>query len=440
MNISNSTFQYGRYNVQDLSWLVDALSNLKTNRWDETTPVYFDGAAWGDSVREQAAISLLDALKSNTNAKSLVLRNASLGLKAQKAVEDVFERNTTLQSVSLKNLRADDTSLPATVPLALFRNRNLRSLSLANCVLDKPSCVQLGKLVRKSKVLHSLSLCKVTFPSGGWAYLTNALIAARSLRKLDLQNCASTDAEKSKILNAIGQNLCLTILNLDQTKLGSKHGDDIARMIQANTSLIELSLRKNDLTADAVRAIFEVGIVNNTTLESLGLQHNPVGDEGADYIVAGLKKNGTLKTLNLMECEIWHGGCSAIARGISSFEGIQHLTLDGNEIEDCAQEILTSLEKNLYIHKIGLNLPRLMRERDDSDSWKRVDLYLKMNKAKRRFIAEDRLAPSLLPEILGCSDGAASQPDVLFQLLREIPDVLDGAIPAASKEHDSSSI
>lgn len=437
LKMSNYTFWYGGYKVQDLRWLVNALSDLKNNEWNERTPVYFDGSGWSDCDREQAAISLLGALKDNANAKSMILRNASLGLKAQKAVKDVLIHNSTLQSVSMKYLRTDGTAM--TIPVELFRNKNLRNISLSHCVLDRAGCVALGKLVRESRVLRTLNFSNVTFPVGGLAPLSAALLSARSLRKLILHGSDIADEEFSKFLAAVGGNKSLTCLHLEQMKLAStEHGNGIAQMLKDNNCLTKLSLRRNDLAADAVEPIFVVGIASNDTLETLCLQHNHIGDDAAEHVVAALRKNTALRTLNLMHCEVREGGCVALARGLASFTGIRRLLLDGNDVEDCADEILKSLQSNVYIHTVLRSLPRLMKDHDDSDTWKKVDLYLQMNKAKRRFLVERDLAPCLLPVILGCSDVATSQPDVLFRLLRQIPSDIAGTASGAPAMRDTT--
>jgi len=421
----NYSFWYGGYKVTDLRWLATALKDLANDEWPRDSPVFFDGQGWDSAVREKAAISLLNALRDNGSATQLILRNANLDLKAEAALKEVFRKNKTLQSISIKNVR--NGSRPMAIPSELFENDNLKELHLTQCELDESGCAALGKLIGSSRFLETVTMMNVTV-SGGFFPISDALLEATSLRKLSLTSVAARDvedpnAELQKLFWAIGRNTSLVSLALEQLSLCRDHASDLAQLLETNRHLQELSLAKNDLNADAVQILMQKGIAKNDALESLSLPYNPIGDDGVAHLVFGLQVNTTLRTLNLFSCEIWEDGCRAFARGLATFDGIRHVNLDGNELESCGDELFESLQRNVRIESISQMLPRMLKNEDTPGVWHKNDLYFRMNKAKRRYVLEDNLSRSLLPDILS-SGGATDQPDVLFQLLCQVPDIL----------------
>jgi hypothetical protein len=201
-------------------------------------------------------------------------------------------------------------------------------------------------------------------------------------------------------------------MNLDTTSAPL-----LACLLRQNKHLTELSLRKNELTGDAIQIIVEDGLVRNQTLTKLQLSYNPVGDDGAKHLIAGLGQNTRLRELCLTQTEIWREGCLAFAQALPLMKGLRKLSMDGNEMEECGNEMFKSLEKNMVIHQVVEGLPRLLRG-PEKDTWIQIDLLLRTNKANRRILVEPCMPSNLLPRVL---QSATSQPDALYCLLRGMP-------------------
>jgi hypothetical protein len=407
----NYTFWYG--GSPDMEWLLNALNKLKTDEW--TDPLYFDGRGFVDSVREAAAISLLDALRKNTSARSFLLHDADLELKAEKALEDAFRENLYLSSISMRNVRFQGR--PMHVPMSLLKNKALQELNLENCAFDNVGWWALGRSVR---YLTSLTLTGVLLPSKnrdqGISALAFALAGSDSLCSLALQGIELTPQEMNILLRAIGENRSLKVVRLERMSLGPENAASIASMLASNHTLVELSLRHNDLNGDALELAVE-GLETNQTLETLLLSHNPVGDDGAKYLCQALQVNKSLRKLCLIQSEIWDEGILAITQGLGRFHSLERLHLDGNNKVD-ASIMLASLEQNVRVHHVLDTLPQLIQDDPQAHEWKKIDLLLRMNKAKRRVLIEQNVPAGVLPLILS---GANSQQDVLYELLRQMP-------------------
>ena len=204
----------GGYTVGDLAWLVQAFKLLKNNEWKAETPLYFDGSGWAGSVREAAAVSLLNALAVNQTARTLYLQNAELDLKAQGALSLVFSKNSALRNVSLKNLRCNDD--PMVIPEALFANKHLNELTIAQCTINVTGCIALAKMIQSSKSLVTLSLTKVEVSEEATSALFAAFRSSQSLRTLIIRGILFTTAQKAQLLDALSSNTSISSLLLEE--------------------------------------------------------------------------------------------------------------------------------------------------------------------------------------------------------------------------------
>jgi Ran GTPase-activating protein (RanGAP) involved in mRNA processing and transport len=411
-----NTFCYCAYDTADLAWLSRAITALRQNEWKAEQPLCFNGIAWSATdnfVREGATLSLLNALKVNKTARTLVLRNVDLDLKASKALSDVFAQNFHLDSISLKQLQYD--SQPMVIPPTIFWNLSLQEVSLDACSLEEESCAALGKLLRASHQMRSLTLQNVRLGSYSWI---NALKQCRSLSSLTLKAIPLSGKSMHKLLAALTVNTSLTVLSMEEMQLSGMQADALALLLAKNKHLQKLSLRKNNLNGLGSAMQWIMSLKENKTLKNLDLSHNPLGDDGAKVVVAALQHNATLTTLCLISCEILQPGCECIAQGIASFPGMRHLSVDGNSMEQCGEQLEASLAcDNIFLCHVLCGLPRLLAQEDASaDVWKRIDFYLRLNKANRQLLCvADRVPDLFLPHLL--KGAVAAEPDVLFHFI-----------------------
>ena len=413
------SFWYGGWRSDDLEWLEEAVSLLKKNDWKEGIPLYLDGTGWGEEkVRETAAINLLQALRDNTSAETLFVRNVDLGEKALSALIDVFEKNCHLKSISIKNVRFGEQ--PLTLPISIFKKAPIKELKLEKIHLDATGCNALGEMLSKSTGLSTLYLENVSI-EGGLSSLTGALSKARSLQKLVLKGKRYDQGELEGLFKVIGSNRSLRTVQLERLGIGEAHASGLADLLARNQYLQNISLRNNDLNGPAVKTLLLEGLCRNETLQELFLSRNPIGDDGAFAIATALQKNSTLLSLCLVHCEIWSEGCRAIAMGLAKMKGLRLLDIDCNEMEFCAPEILQSLkEGNCILTQFTKRLGALVQNADaegDNENmalWNEIDAYLGWNKAGRRVLAETN-ADRLLPMVFS---SASENLDTLFLFLQ----------------------
>ena len=403
-------------------WVDEAVTELENNTWKPSTPFYCNGSGWSSAklFQEEASVRLLTALGRNTSARSFYFHNVILDENSQRALSDVFDKNTHLENVSLRNLRTttnqqgDETRMIA-IPDSLFRNTSLRGLTLEKSVLNKSGCFDLARKIGSRGSLHTLTLDSVDLESDLFFFAT-ALACSSSIQCLTMKNVRISSVEMEILCKSVGKNQSLRRLHLEGLHLEAKHATALADMLRENKHLLELSLRRNDLNENAMDALWHQGMEYNTTLRTLLLSHNPIGDQGAAVIVSSLERNttATLRRLCLAHCDIWRDGCLAITQGLARIKSLESLNLDGNEMEFYSAELLESLQHNTTLTEVLGFRPAGCKLGDDLARWKEIDLFLRWNKAGRR-VLEETNADCLLPTVLAKN---SNELDILFKFVQ----------------------
>ena len=132
----------------------------------------------------------------------------------------------------------------------------------------------------------------------GASYIAEALKTTRALRKLNLRGDRISDKGLQYIVEALITNTSLIELRLGGCflKITEENGPALTEMLQRNKTL-----RKVDLSGN-----------------------KDVPDNAASFIIEGLKKNTTLKTLNLWRCSITDEGVCMIRSSTSTCKIINY--------------------------------------------------------------------------------------------------------------------
>lgn len=125
-----------------------------------------------------------------------------------------------------------------------------------------------------------------------------------TLTTLDLNNRKLDSHDIQQLVDALVTNTTLTTLNVE----GNNIGDEGAKALAANTILISLNIGYNQVGVKGAKAL-----AANTTLTTLNVGGNFIGDEGAK----ALADNATLITLNVETNKISDNGARALATNIT---------------------------------------------------------------------------------------------------------------------------
>ncbi|KAG9067324.1 hypothetical protein KI688_012107 [Linnemannia hyalina] len=100
------------------------------------------------------------------------------------------------------------------------------------------------------------------------------------------------------LADALKTNSTLITLNLLYNSIGDNGAKTLAETLRTNSTLTTLNLGGNSIESDGAKALAEA-LKNNSTLTTLDLGGNSIESDGANALAKALKTNSTLISLNL---------------------------------------------------------------------------------------------------------------------------------------------
>jgi len=257
-----------------------------------------DDDAEGDGIEILTSLDLSDCGLSSDGVASLAGSSRST---ASPLVSLRLERNAALCPRAAESLAA---------ALEAKRLSNLERLSLSGCAL---------------------------VGDNGAAALAKAL-SSQSLRSLDLSGCGVGEEGAKALAGAIGSSTGCSLLTLrlgggsedGQTRIGNAGASALGLALRSSSSfsLKELDLSSSGITCgDAAASLLSPG---SSSLESLTLAGNALGDQGALAVAAALLKlnkeesnSSKLQHLDLAACGIGLRGAVALADALLKKEAAE---------------------------------------------------------------------------------------------------------------------
>ncbi|KAG0077399.1 hypothetical protein BGZ93_003712, partial [Podila epicladia] len=148
---------------------------------------------------------------------------------------------------------------------------------------------------------------------------------------------------------ALKTNSTLVTLELRGNMLGDDGAQALSEALKANSSLATLDLRDNEIGSNGAQALSEA-LKANSTMTTLKLGNNEIGDNGALALSEALKTNSTLTTLDLGSNSIGPDGAKALSEALKTNSTMATVELRGNKIgDDGAQALSEALKTNINL-------------------------------------------------------------------------------------------
>lgn len=210
-----------------------------------------------------------EALRGNSQVKSLLLGADQLGPEGALAVAELLEGGAGLRTVFL-GCNAIGPAGTAALCAALRENRTVQGLWLKRNELGPEGAAHLAALLQSRGGLHTLDLVTNRLGVEGIAVLVDALCAARGP---------------------------LETLYVCGNQLGAAGALHVARLLKAKTPLRALYLAANHLGDAGAQILAEA--LGGSGLLRLGLASNDIGPAGVDALCAAQEKGAGLQVLDL---------------------------------------------------------------------------------------------------------------------------------------------
>lgn len=279
---------------------------------------------------------IFDSLKGNRNIKSLKLRQNNLISSTAFMIADMLRVNQALEDLDLDVNSNISNEGCAAICEALQTNQTLTSLRVS----DAPGLFSFANLVKNNQYLHTLAI-SIEGATPTWAQtMADSLRSNSSLRSLTLYGFCRTPIHD--FFNAFESNTTLRDLTMHTCLFGDSETlamEKLASCLESNLcGLWNIALPSCSLESSSIEAIFE-SLRRNTTLVSLDLRSNAIGDKSIVKLASALESNITLTSLDVTSNRVGAVGTQALAESLAT-----NLTLTRLKLM-LPRELASSLEK-----------------------------------------------------------------------------------------------
>ena len=252
----------------------------------------------------------------------------------QSVVCDYILKHATDSCVSFKNQFISISEFMAIVYVITSGTSPIETLMFIRCVFHLEGANTFLEEVGE-KVSSIKSLC--FYNCGGRELVKSVQILCKkstSLKKLDLLRIKTLTYNQKETIDLVdGLKHCnnLQTLNLEKNFIGADGAKALADCLKYCNSLQTLNLESNYIGTDGAKALTD-GLKHCNSLQTLNLNWNKIGADGTKALADGLKHCNSLQTLNLNWNKIGADGTKALADGLKHCNSLQTLNLKRNNI------------------------------------------------------------------------------------------------------------
>jgi hypothetical protein len=394
-------------------WLMDVCQQLIDGEWPTEQRVNFDGSAFPIHAQDSATEVLLSSVERHGRLTSLRISNVSLGLKLLPLFQRALVVNGDLSTLELCNVKIVEAPLPE----SFFTIAGIKELSIIRCTIKYDVASSVGKCIKSGR-MKILRLLNLSLDQECSNEIMGA-IPQGSLSHIDLREVRVNSSNLEQMLRGLSANEHLESLYLDHCGIDDQHVPALSSMLASpSTCLKILSLKMNDLNGDCIRKLIKDGLQHNQALNSLILSFNPIGDDGVSALGDFLASNTSLRSLSMIECDIWEGGCRDFLSKLPKMLGLKQLIVD-SEWESHDSLLLKAMAQNFSLNQLWTTHSSILTKNDPQ--WQQIGFILRLNGAKRRILVESGVPSSVWPLVLAESK---HDPSSLFHLLTHQPNII----------------
>ncbi|XP_023137199.2 leucine-rich repeat-containing protein 34 [Amphiprion ocellaris] len=253
---------------------------------------------------------------------------------------------------------------PATGNLTLKLAGNIRLRRVQR--LSDDDVLILCKCLQNNQHVTGLDLRYNNIGDDGAGHLAELLQQQNSaLRSLDLMfNDIEADGAKA-LASSLQTKSSLLSLRLSGNKLGNRAAMDLVSMLQVNNTLQELQLDDCDLATQSVIAL-SIVLKSNKVLRCLDISRPLLFSLQEDWVIhfsEMLAVNGSLLELHLGKMEMTDSGMERLTEGLKLNQSLRYLDLRCNRVtRDGVRRLAEVLKKNSALEVINLSANRIEDE------------------------------------------------------------------------------
>lgn len=263
-------------NIVDIVGATEIANFIKGNNKPKIETWYIAG----NSINGEGCSLIVDAIKTDINAKSLWLKRNPIGVDGVSAVARMLEENSTLECLDLHNTGGGDKGIELLFK-SLEKNNGLRILYLGANGITKVGARHIADYFQycvdnNKEGIDSLWLDMNRMEDDGVIMIANALKNYKSLKRISFGSNRITHIAAKSVCNALIDHPNLIMLDFGMYKATSDMGEV-----------------PNDLRDEGAEVIADF-IKNNKYLKVLNITQNAITNEGMKKIVDAYQNNDSL--------------------------------------------------------------------------------------------------------------------------------------------------
>jgi len=270
----------------------------------------------------------LQRILRNSRFRNLVLvdcwREATPQMSKQlaKAVaQNVFLHDMALASLSEPLLKALLESLKDHPTIHKLHLGTLPTVAIGN---------YLRELLDSDIQLTDLDICGTRITAQALQPVVDGLISSGKVRSFSLSHCGLDGAAANCLKQLFrSSNTTLQHINLSESISTADMLGEILNSLHRNTSITLLDLANCDFDAVAAAPYIKALLRRNRTLKRLDIDRNALTPSAVTAVTEGLRHNNTLDYLDCSGCEIDDRGCMRI---LDASRNLSHLIMCGNNL------------------------------------------------------------------------------------------------------------
>ncbi len=276
---------------------------------------------------------VLDAVADNPHVTNFMIGNNIVGNTGAQAIADFIRSGHSHIDVWYIGGNEIDAHGLAPICESLYEHPHVQSLWLKRNPLGPTSGVLLAQLLRRNDRLHTLDLVNTGLLDAGLRVLAEALADNQGLRHLYIGTNGLGPESARALADALHESDRLESLFISCNRLGDEGAAIIADALRTNRTLRRLSLASNRMGPAGAEALADALSSEDSGLRFLGLGWtrataavgelgNRIGNEGAIALARMLRRNRSLRALDVSHNRIAQAGIDAISEALDENDSL----------------------------------------------------------------------------------------------------------------------
>ena len=220
---------------------------------------------------------------------------------------------------------------------AVLSNNTLFDITIVDVGMDHKGAALLGKYLMYNQAIWSMDLSRNNIAEGA-VHIFNAVAVHKAIKTLVIDSNGITNDSVKSMSDMLLDNELLQTLSLSGNYIDGKGTVELIGALRKNVTLKSLNLSKQvtKFGPKGAKAIAD-GVLGGMPLESLDISGNGLGYEGAEHLAAALKNIkptfwGTLQKLNISSNNLGRKGAKAMATCLAKNTTLHELDMSWNNL------------------------------------------------------------------------------------------------------------